>query len=296
AGAQLGRLVADRKNSGELRSEALRTLGELNDPALDDAVRAAAADPDEKLREAAIQFAAARPNASVLALLTSALENGTLGEKRAALTALGNLQTPQATAILLEQIEKLRNSTLPKELQLDLVEAANKHPAPDLQQALAQYQRSKPAGDDLAAFSEELYGGDAERGRKIFFEQADAQCVRCHKVDNRGGDVGPDLTHIGSQKDRHYLLESVVLPNKQIAPGFESVTVVLKNDEMIAGVLKSETADTLVINSPQNGLVTVKKSQIENRRKGLSPMPEGFGQILSKNALRDLVEFLSTQK
>ena len=45
-------------------------------------------------------------------------------------------------------------------------------------------------------------------------------------------------------------LESIVLPNKQIAPGFESVTVTLKNDETYAGVLKSETPDQLVINTP----------------------------------------------
>ena len=120
--------------------------------------------------------------------------------------------------------------------------------------------------------------------------------MRCHKIGGEGGEVGPDLSHVSAQKDRHYLLESILLPNQQIAPGFESVGVVLKNGDSYAGVLKKETADELVLNSAETGLLPIKKVDIESRRTSLSPMPEGLGQILSKRDLRDLVEFLSQQK
>jgi len=56
-------------------------------------------------------------------------------------------------------------------------------------------------------------------------------------------------------------------------------------------VLKSETADELAINSPEDGLRDGEKSDLKTRDKGLSPMPEGMGQILSKEDLRNLVEF-----
>jgi quinoprotein glucose dehydrogenase len=142
-----------------------------------------------------------------------------------------------------------------------------------------------------------FFGGNAEQGKKIFLERPDAQCVRCHKINGVGGDVGPDLSHVGAQKDRQFLIESILLPNKEIAQGFESVTVALKNGTSYAGVLKRESADELVINSPEEGgLVTIKKSDIQSRQKGLSPMPEGMGRILSKQDLRDLVEFLSSSK
>jgi len=59
-------------------------------------------------------------------------------------------------------------------------------------------------------------------------------------------------------------------------------------------VLKSENANELVLNSPDNGVVTVKKADIETRQKALSPMAEGIGQILSKQDLRNLVKFLSS--
>jgi quinoprotein glucose dehydrogenase len=120
--------------------------------------------------------------------------------------------------------------------------------------------------------------------------------VRCHKINSEGGEVGPDLSKIGAQKDRTYLIESVLVPNKDIAAGFESVVVSLKNGTVYAGVLKSENAGELVINSPEEGVVAVKKADIQARDKGLSPMPEGMDQILSKQDFRNLVEYLGGLK
>jgi hypothetical protein len=40
--------------------------------------------------------------------------------------------------------------------------------------------------------------------------------------------------------------------------------------------------------------VAIDKAEIKSREPGVSGMPEGFGQILSKRDLRDLVEFLAT--
>ncbi len=72
--------------------------------------------------------------------------------------------------------------------------------------------------------------------------------------------------------------------------------VTLKNDESYSGVLKSETPTELALRASDGSLLTVKKSDIESRRKSLSPMPEGMGQILSRQDLRNLVEFLSGLK
>jgi hypothetical protein len=49
-----------------------------------------------------------------------------------------------------------------------------------------------------------------------------------------------------------------------------------------------------VLNSAEDGLITVKKSEITGREKGLSGMPEGFGDLLSKQDIRNLVEYLAT--
>ena len=52
--------------------------------------------------------------------------------------------------------------------------------------------------------------------------------------------------------------------------------------------------ETEAVTNPSTGEV-IKKADIEGRATGLSPMPEGMGEILSKRELRDLVEFLAGQ-
>ena len=161
---------------------------------------------------------------------------------------------------------------------------------------MKQYESSLPASDPLAQWRPALRGGNAEAGKKIFIERQEAACFRCHKVGGQGGEVGPELTGIGAKQPREYLLESMLFPNKSIAPGFETAIVTLKNGTAYAGVVKSSTDAEVVLNSPEDGLVTVKVADIKARDRGLSPMPEELGGVLSKRDFRDLVEFLATVK
>src|SRR5205085_5591078 len=124
---------------------------------------------------------------------------------------------------------------------------------------------SLPKDDPLAPFRISLYGGNAQDGKKIFFERAEAACVRCHKIvgqGSEGGEVGPELTHVGSQKPREYILESVLFPNKEIAQGFESLLVTTKDGTSYAGVVKANNADEVILNSPEDGIVKIKAANI----------------------------------
>ena len=130
----------------------------------------------------------------------------------------------------------------------------------------------------------------------MFLEKVEVSCVRCHKINAEGGEVGPELTGLGDKKGREYLLQSLLYPNASIAQGFESVLVTLKNGTTYAGVIKSETDAELEINSPEDGLLKLKKAEITAREKGLSGMPDGFGGVLTKQEIRNLVEFITTSK
>ena len=63
-----------------------------------------------------------------------------------------------------------------------------------------------------------------------------------------------------------------------------------------AGLIKSETAAELELNSPEDGLLKLKKADIAERRRGLSAMPEELVTILTHRELRDLIEFLASEK
>jgi quinoprotein glucose dehydrogenase len=108
--------------------------------------------------------------------------------------------------------------------------------------------------------------------------------------------VGPDLTGIGTRQQRDYLLESIVLPNKQIAKGYDTVVLTLTNGKPVVGIVKSEDAKEVKLMTAEGKLIVVPQSQIDDRQKGKSPMPEDISKNLSKSDLRDLVEFLASLK
>ncbi|MES2570504.1 MAG: c-type cytochrome, partial [Verrucomicrobiota bacterium] len=135
-------------------------------------------------------------------------------------------------------------------------------------------------------------------GKKLFNEHAVAACMRCHKVGGTGGDAGPDLSKIGASKDRRYILESLIAPNAQIAEGFQTVLVTLKNGELQAGIIKKETETELTLQMPVPGATPFKisKAEIKSRENTPSGMPPNLGDVLTKSELRDLVEYVASLK
>ena len=117
--------------------------------------------------------------------------------------------------------------------------------------------------------------------------------MRCHSIGNQGGSVGPKLRDSNNSLTREQILESIVDPNRQIAEGFNSVMIDLNDGESMSGVLKSENETQVIILSADGIRHEIPKDQIEDRRSTLSLMPEGLGEIMSKKALRDLIEYLS---
>jgi quinoprotein glucose dehydrogenase len=81
-----------------------------------------------------------------------------------------------------------------------------------------------------------------------------------------------------------------------MAEGFENVVVTMKNGTAYAGLVKRENDSTLEVLSPEDGPLTLNKSEIKSRERGLSAMPEELRQILTKHDLRNLVEYLAGLK
>ncbi|HTI70417.1 MAG TPA: HEAT repeat domain-containing protein [Candidatus Limnocylindria bacterium] len=225
------------------------------------------------------------------AQLIADLDTGTLAAKRSALTKLAGTTDTTAIAALQESFATLRTRKAPPELELDIQEAAIKTPA--LAAQVRDWTNSWSQGDNLAPYRTTLLGGNALTGKKLFAERAEWGCQRCHKLEGEGGDVGPELSGIGRKRGREYVLRSIVDPNAEIAPGFDNQLIELKDGSNLSGVLKGETATTLDIQTAEGKRVSLTKVDIASRTRGLSPMPEGLIDIMSKRELRDLIEALS---
>ena len=84
--------------------------------------------------------------------------------------------------------------------------------------------------------------GDAQAGRKTFFDpQSKVQCAKCHRVGAEGGRIGPALDHIASRRAPEYVMESIVLPSKDIASEYEAVAVATKDGKVITGLRVNES-------------------------------------------------------
>ena len=176
------------------------------------------------------------------------------------------------------------------------MQAAGKRKSAEVKKKLAEFEASRPKEKSVAAYREALVGGDAEAGRAIFFDKSEVSCLRCHKVNGIGGEVGPELAGIGAKQKREYLLESIVDPNKEIAKGYESIVLVLTDGQTKTGILKSEDAKAVRLMTAEGQLIAVANDQIDERRRGLSAMPADLVDKLSRSELRDLVEFLANLK
>jgi putative heme-binding domain-containing protein len=139
----------------------------------------------------------------------------------------------------------------------------------------------------------EILTGDQKRGQELFNTRG---CTVCHSVkEGDPGGGGPSLAGAGSRFTVQYIVESVITPNKVVAPPFRWTLAKLKNGDVVTGLITSETASEAEFLLPAGIRRTVKKADIVSRElQERSPMPEGL--ILNPAELRDLVSFLFAQK
>lgn len=296
ASLDLAAVVSNDKEDATVRAKALGAMAARADEALVQSVNYAATAKAEALRKEATRLRVDLhlPGGGVEAL-SKVLEIGTTGEKQNILATFGTMPEPAAVAVLEQYLDRLLAGKLPTELHLEALEAAAKRSEEGVKSRLAKVQASYSPLEPLAAYKFALAGGSAADGRKVFMEKAEASCIRCHKVNNDGAEVGPVLTGVGKRQTREYLLESIVDPNAKIAAGFETVLVTLKDGSLHAGILKNESDSEIALMQPTGVLEKLQKAQIKSRERGPSGMPP-LAAVLSKKDLRDLVEYLSSLK
>jgi quinoprotein glucose dehydrogenase len=133
-------------------------------------------------------------------------------------------------------------------------------------------------------------------GRDIVTNHLGANCIACHTIEAKeGSQVGPNLKTIGSLKDRAYILESLLNPIAQIAPGYGLVSITLKDGKIISAALDKEDKKQIVLRTPDGKTQTIPRDQIATTTPPISVMPPMLG-ILTKPQIRDVVAHLASLK
>ena len=224
------------------------------------------------------------------------LRHGSIPAKQAAMAGLAALNTEEAWTQLEDLFASLENGTLPSELLLECLELAKSSSRPNVSRAYqAWMQQHRPAQGETD-HQEVLYGGSAQRGRRLYMERQDLGCMRCHGIDASQSQIGPSLIDRETPLDRTDILESILTPNKAIAQGHESVHLELADGTSLSGILQSTSAEGWILLTPDGQAQEIDPAQVEERRSGLSLMPEGLAEMMTPRELRDLIEFLANPK
>jgi putative membrane-bound dehydrogenase-like protein len=270
--------------SPDLRLEAVRALNEQTGAKRSAALAAIVKDAaDLALRREALTGLADRAEAELpLFLSLAAVDDGNSTPLSAdALRGLVNVPLDNDAKFRLTRLAKFDPSLT------QLVGRAIDRPV--------KQKKAPPA--DVDGWLKRLEGtADANAGRRIFFHPRLTNCARCHRVDGRGRDVGPDLSSIG-QRDRRFIVESILFPSREVAPHFQTWHVETADGKVRTGLLwRTDLDKTTYIDEKGQPFDVLAGDIVEARPAPASIMPEGLIGQLTDGELRDLLAYLASRK
>lgn len=157
---------------------------------------------------------------------------------------------------------------------------------------LPMQERSFTPEQFQALAGQAMKKGDPHRGKEIY-ERKDLACVQCHRIRGTGGEVGPDLTSIGTSAPVDYLVESLLLPSSKVKEGFHSVVVATDEGQVFTGIPARESETELVLRTAEAKTISIPKGSIDESKTGGSLMPTDAVDALSSQEMLDLVRYLA---
>jgi putative heme-binding domain-containing protein len=327
---ELSRLLAADSNPSPVLLDAIRRL---RSPQFDTALQAIADDVRRPtaLRLRALDSMQARamtPQVFTLLLTTLTQDASVAARIQAASMLSSTTLTPtqtltlapalaQAGPIELRELTKLLRRTSPKEvaaaealttaiarnpalisLQESVYRTALSEQPPKLfEQIILPARLAAEAGMDLkkrelGAIAEAATHGVPARGQALF-ASGKGTCIACHKIGELGRAIGPDLSKIGAIRTERDLAESIVFPSSTLARDYEAHLFETSDGQTALGVVRSHTAEGLLIVDISGQEKTLLHAQIvSDTVLTESLMPMGLDATLSRPELADLIAWL----
>jgi putative heme-binding domain-containing protein len=134
---------------------------------------------------------------------------------------------------------------------------------------------------------------DAARGRATFRKV----CATCHRLDDAGTEVGPDLRSALRDKSAEQLLVSILDPSREVDRRYTNYLVETTGGRSFSGMIVAETATSITLRRAEKAEDIILRTQIESiADTGKSLMPDGLEQQLTRQELADLIAYLRSIK
>jgi len=148
-----------------------------------------------------------------------------------------------------------------------------------------------------------IESGDPKKGEEIYEANG---CSSCHSIDGEGGDSGPDLTKIGSQRAAALLRSALVDPGKNLPldtnglseraayHAYQMYRVTLDDGKQIEGTRANENSFVIELRDAKGAIHSIEKFRVRKVEEvaGKSFMPGVKGKLTDEQ-LNDLVAYLA---
>ena len=132
--------------------------------------------------------------------------------------------------------------------------------------------------------------GDAEAGAQLF---RDRGCIRCHRVGEEGGRLGPDLRATAAVTSPAGLKEAIANPNSDVHPRSFRARATTEDGQVVEGLRLNEDSFSLQVLTTDGKLVSLDKTKLRSFEVvSDSPMPSYVGR-LSDMELDDVIAYLA---
>lgn len=206
------------------------------------------------------------------------------------------LARPDSTKDLIESIEGGALSI--NDLQLDQRQLLRDYPDAKIREkALAMMKSSGgiPNADRqrlVTAWTDTTHDkGNANNGKLVYQKH----CALCHKHGEMGNQIGPELTGM-SVHPKEELLINILDPNRSVEGNFRTYNVQTTDGTVVTGMMAGESKTSIELINVQGKREVVLREDIERMTGSQkSLMPEGFESQMTKDEMKDLLEFLTSK-
>jgi hypothetical protein len=108
--------------------------------------------------------------------------------------------------------------------------------------------------------------------------------------------VGPELSLIGRQGTAKELLQSIMEPNRDVAPQFYTTALELADGTTFTGILLRSSSTEVYRNNSGDEVSFQKRDILQRKELRSSMMPSGLLDTLSDGEVIDLLAFLEQSK
>lgn len=134
--------------------------------------------------------------------------------------------------------------------------------------------------------------GDPARGEAVF-RRAEIACMTCHAVAKAGGNIGPELSAVGSISPPEYIVASILNPDASIKEAYVTRTIITDSGEVHTGIQIDRDELRVRLRDATGKTITIPTADIEEEVEGKSLMPKGLTAFLTEQEFLDLARFVS---